>query len=263
MFLHLLLCSVPLTGQAPTPVLLRYKFVVGRKLSYETKMAMTMNMVSDEGAKHPMNMTSESSYTQTPQSIAEDGTATLGVKYTSNKTIVDGKPTVVPGMDQTTTIKLSPIGEVRSIRMPTANATVGQLDLNSMTVSGQLPKDPVVVGASWDTQTTIPGMGSITLKSTVERIDASKGDVLVYYGGVSKLDLAKLISSTSPIKGTTGDGSGDIEFKVVFNATQGLLESFATTTRYKMTMKFPAQGQTPSMSITSDATQAMTMSRTK
>lgn len=228
----LLLC---LTGPAHAagPVLLRYHFSVGQRVSYV--LTSGTSSVSAAGLSQLLNVKQRISYTEAVLKVYADGSANVRVDYGTGTLTIGGQTTDLPLRNMYVIERLSADGHVLATRTYGAplNSPLAGIDVSS-SGTPPLPSKPVALGASWTSNQSI-ALGSLGSVSVLEHL------TLAAFGSWQGRQTAVIRSSgAEPFHvatgGITADGTASSSGDTTLLASNGMLVSVHGTVRTNGTL---------------------------
>ncbi len=153
-------CSAdPSTASAP--VTIRYKFTQGQVLTYNMSMDMA---TAAGGMMSPIHTNSTSVMTETVQSVAPDGSATVTMSSSDTKMTMNGKafdlPDKLKNLMPSMSLLIGPTGKILSMSLgngaPVPTGGTGLGDTSALGEMAVLPDQAVKVGDIWRSSSTGP-----------------------------------------------------------------------------------------------------------
>ncbi|HWD42049.1 MAG TPA: hypothetical protein VG944_24635 [Fimbriimonas sp.] len=244
LILPVILSSVPARAAVPdAPVLMRYKYHVGKTSRYALNMSMR---VAVPGAPQTLEMRAALKIYPTVKSVDADGTANLEMMVTSAKGSINGRPYSSAQEQEPTRLRMTPTGRFKGFQGGAANQ-INKLGFGaqSNSMSSVLPDKPVRTGSSWITEGEVMGVKDLKLYSHLDRVTHTNGRTLAYTTAHAMLDMGKVLSKVLP--GASLKGKSRCEIHSVFNLSAGVLQKVSGSFRFKVRGKDPRSGSPVTM----------------
>ncbi len=247
---------------------MRYKFTAGQVITYKSSTDIDSTMVMS-GQTIPLKQHIESMMTQTIQSVAADGTATIKSGISSMQMSTNGQPTTLPDdvmnkLAAGSSMTMTPTGKVKSLEMTdTSGGGLPGMDMTGSNPFGQmalLPDHPVNVGDSWRATVPIAQIGadmavSMKLSQILKDSGASIAEIGTKYYAATKPGGSTI--EGAPMKmDMLLNGTGTTDFDI----DAGNVKSTVANMTMKMTMAPPSTGAQP-QTIHVDMTMVMHLDR--